>query len=359
MSPHLDVPSTASSFNSSSSNEALKGGAVQTQMATYFSSITPANGANIKRQLLPGIYVPTVAFFQANEDVDLETTARHAVRLAEAGVTGITVQGSNGEAVHLSPKERALITLTTREALDNASFKHVPVMVGCGAQSTRETIELCQDAYRAGGDCALVLPPSYYSSLYGKEDVLQYFRDVADESPIPILIYNYPPAASGRDLSSDEIIELAKHPNIVGCKLTCGNTGKLNRIAAATQAASFSNLGSGFLCMGGSADFLLQTLIGGGSGIIAGLANISPKALVHLYDLVERERFTESRKIQAIVARGDWTAIQGGLVGTKSALNSFFGYGGFPRRPLPRPSKEEKLRWKEGFTELMKLENVL
>lgn len=317
-----------------------------------------SNGAN-RRQLLPGIYVPTVAFFQANEDLDLETTARHAVRLAEAGVTGITVQGSNGEAVHLSPKERSLVTLATREALDSASFKHVPVMVGCAAQSTRDTIELCQDAHGAGGDCALILPPSYYNSLYGREDVLQYFRDVADESPIPILIYNYPPAASGRDLSSDDIIELAKHHNIVGCKLTCGNTGKLNRIAAATQAASFSDLGSGFLCMGGSADFLTQTLVGGGSGIIAGLGNISPKTLVHLYDLAEHGRITEARQVQVIVARGDWTAIQGGVVGTKSALNSYFGYGGFSRRPLPRPSKEEKQQWRDGFIELMKLENVL
>ena len=359
MSPNLDIPSSATSFTSASSNEVARGGAVLSQIPSYRSSISTGDRAAPSRQLLPGIYVPTVAFFQANEDLDLDTAARHAVRLAEAGITGLTVQGSNGEAVHLSPKERNSVTLATRLALDNAGFKHVTVMVGCAAQSTRETIELCQDAHRAGGDAALILPPSYYNSLYGKEDVLQYFRDVADESPIPVLIYNYPPAASGRDLSSDDIIALAKHPNIVGCKLTCGNTGKLNRIAAATRAACFSNSGSGFLCMGGSADFLLQTLVGGGSGIIAGLGNISPKALVHLYDLIERERLTEARRVQAVVARGDWTAIQGGVVGTKSALNTYFGYGGVSRRPLPRPSKEDKQRWKDGFTELMKLENAL
>lgn len=313
----------------------------------------------VKRQLLPGIWVPTPAFFKANEDLDLDTTAQHAVHLAEAGVAGITVQGSNGEAVHLSPKERTLVTLATRQALDAANYHHIPVMVGCAAQSTRETIEYCQDAHRAGGDCTLILPPSYFNALYGKADVLQFFRDVADESPIPVLIYNYPPAAGGRDLTSDEIIELAKHPNIVGCKLTCGNTGKLNRVAAATQAACFSDLGSGFLCMGGSADFELQTLVGGGSGIIAGLGNVSPKALVQLYEYVEQGRMAEARQLQAIVARGDWVAIQGGIVGTKSCMNSYLGYGGFCRRPLPRPSKEEKQRWKDGFAELMKLENML
>src|SRR5262249_37249960 len=154
----------------------------------------------------------------------------------------------------------------------------------------------------------------------------------ASASPIPILIYNYPGAVSGLDLSSDVIIELAKHPNIVGCKLTCGNTGKLNRIAAATRAATPSEPGSGFMCMAGSADFTLQTLIGGGSGIIGGLGNIAPKACVKLIRLFESGNLKEARRIQAIVARGDWAAIQGGIVGTKSALVAFFGYGGYARK---------------------------
>lgn len=324
------------------------------------SSSVDSHDVGIRRHLLPGVYVPTVCFFDPDtEDLDLETIAKHAVRLAEAGVQGVTTQGSNGEAVHMSHKERDLVTSTTRKALDDAGYGDMPVIVGCGSQSTRETVELCQEAHAAGGDCALVLPPSYYSGLHAKDTVMNFFRDVAGASPIPILIYNYPPAASGIDLSSDAIIELSRHPNIVGCKLTCGNTGKLNRIAAATRAATPSEPGSGFMCMGGSADFMLQTMIAGGSGVIGGFANIAPKACVKLVELIESGNMKEARKLQAVIARGDWAAIQGGVVGTKSALQSHFCYGGYSRKPLPRPNKEEAARWRDAFDEIVKLEQSL
>jgi 4-hydroxy-2-oxoglutarate aldolase len=313
--------------------------------------------STMARSLVPGVYVPTVTFFHPDsEELDLETIASHAIRLAKCGVQGITTQGSNGEAVHMSREERILVTLTTRKALDDASFGYMPIIVGCGAQSTREAIQLCEDAHRAGGDFALILPPSYYRGLHAKSTVMEFFRDVATASPVPIVIYNYPPAAGGIDLTSDDIIELSKHRNIVGCKLTCGNTGKLNRIAAATRAANVYETGSGFMCMGGSADFLLQTLVGGGSGIIGGFANIAPKACVKLVELFEEGNLKEARKLQAVVARGDWAAIQGGIIGTKSALQSHYGYGGFARKPLPRPDKEEAARWRQAFEEVVTLE---
>lgn len=312
-----------------------------------------------KRLLRPGVYVPTVAFFDAHsEDLDLQTVATHAIRLAQAGVAGIITQGSNGEAIHLTHEERWLITEATRKALDGAGFARLPIIVGCGQQSTRETIELCQEAQAAGGDYALVLPPSYYRASYSPTSLLNYFRDVATASPISILVYNYPAAVAGIDLDSDTVIELAKHPNIVGCKLTCGNTGKLNRIAASTHAATPGNP-SGFMCMGGSADFTLQTLIGGGSGIITGLGNVTPKVCVQLFDLYGRGKVAEAQKLQAVVARGDWAAISGGIVGTKSALQSYFGYGGYARKPLPKPSKAEVAKLAEQFREVVEVEKRL
>ncbi len=326
----------------------------------FETSSVESGDVDVRRALVPGIYVPTVAFFDpVTDNVDVQTIASHAVRLAKAGVAGITTQGSNGEAVHLSHKERNLVTSTTRKALDDAGFGYMPIIVGCGVQSTRECIELCEEAAAAGGDYALVLPPAYYQGLFSKDTVKDFFRDVATASPIPILVYNYPGAVSGMDLNSDTIIELAQHPNIVGCKLTCGNIGKLNRIAAATRAATMSDPGSGYMCMGGSVDFTLQTLVGGGSGIIGGMANIAPKACVKLVELFEAGHINEARKLQAIVARGDWAAIQGGIIGTKAGLLAHFGYGGYARKPLPRPSKEEVLKWRAAFEEVVKLENSL
>lgn len=361
MSPHHDAPSPASSFTHRSGfHQAVQSIYTMNHYNDFETSSVESADVGIRRSLVPGIYVPTVAFFDPSTDnVDVETIANHAVRLAKAGVAGITTQGSNGEAVHLSHKERNLITNTTRKALDDAGFGYMPVIVGCGAQSTRESIELCEEAASAGGDYALVLPPGYYQGLFSKETVKDFFRDVATASPIPILIYNYPGAVSGLDLNSDTIIELAQHPNIVGCKLTCGNTGKLNRIASATRAATVSDPGSGFMCMGGSVDFTLQTLIGGGSGIIGGMANIAPKCCVRLTELFESGKLAEARKLQAVVARGDWAAIQGGIIGTKAGLMSHFGYGGYARKPLPRPTKDEIRTWRDAFNELVEVENSL
>jgi 4-hydroxy-2-oxoglutarate aldolase len=317
------------------------------------------NGHRVSRTLKPGINVPIVTIFKENEDVDVDAIAKHAVRLAKAGLASITCQGSNGEAVHLTREERILVTSTVRKAIDEAGFSEMPIVVGCAAQSVRETIEFCRDAYQAGGDYALVLPPSYYKTAYKPENFVEYFQDVADKSPVPIIIYNYPGAVAGVDLSSDTIIKLAKHPNIRGCKLTCGNTGKLNRIAHAVKAATPSDAGSGWMCMGGSADFTLQTLIAGGSGIITGLGNVVPKACVKVFDLYAEGKVEEAQKMQAIVARGDWGVIAGGITGTKVALESYFGYGGYARRPLPKPSTEEIAKYEEMLKEVVELEKSL
>ncbi|KAL9599696.1 MAG: hypothetical protein Q9219_003684 [cf. Caloplaca sp. 3 TL-2023] len=312
------------------------------------------------RLLRPGVYVPTVTFFHEDtEDLDLETISKHAVRLAQAGVAGLTTQGSNGEAVHLTHQERKLVTRATRNALNNSGYQYLPIIVGCGSQSTRETIELCREAMTSGGDFALVLPPSYYKAMYKPESLVEFFEEVADSSPIPILIYNYPGAVAGIDIDSDVITQLAKHPNILGCKLTCGNTGKLGRIASAVNAVTPSDDGSGFMCMGGSADFTLQTLVVGGSGVVCGLGNISPKACVKITELYKAGKMVEAKKLQAVVARGDWAAISGGIVGTKSALQTFYGYGGFARKPLPRPNDKEAAKYASGFQELVELEKTL
>ncbi|KAL2266196.1 hypothetical protein VTJ83DRAFT_5548 [Remersonia thermophila] len=347
-----------------------------TSESSDFHPTTRRRPDGIQRPLIAGVYVPTLCFFEeGTEDLDVETIARHAVRLARAGVAGIATQGSNGEAVHLSHSERRLVTSTTRRALDAAGFAHMPVIVGCGAQSTRETVQLCRDAWESGGDYALVLPPSYYASLFAPqmETVVKYFTEVADASPIPIIIYNFPGAAGGLDLSSDVIIKLSQHPNIVGVKLTCGNTGKLNRIASATRgskptaaappssnaAAPAAQAAPSFLVLAGSADFTVQSMVAGGHGILAGLANIAPRACVKTVELCQAGRLAEAQALQEVVARGDWTAIQGGVVGSKSGMQGWMGYGGYARSPLPRPTPEQAKQWKEGFRELVLLEKTL
>ncbi|KAI1170770.1 mitochondrial putative 4-hydroxy-2-oxoglutarate aldolase [Nemania sp. FL0916] len=353
MAPLIDVPSPVVGF------------AADGDTLSISSATSPAL-RDASRSLIPGVYVPTPCFFDTEtEDIDTDSIAHHVVRLARAGVTGIATQGSNGEAVHLTHSERQLVTATTRSALDGAGFSHIPVIVGCAAQSVRETIELCRGAAEAGGDYALVLPPSYYATLFApaSETIIEYFTRVATDSPIPIIIYNFPGAVNGMDLSSDVILTLAEHPRIVGVKLTCGNTGKLNRIASAVRSAAAKTNSDPerpeFLVLAGSADFTIQSLIGGGHGILAGLANLAPKACIRTVDLYREGKVAEAQRTQEVVSQGDWVAIQGGVIGVKSGLQSWLGYGGFARSPLPRPTSDQAKRWKEGYRELMTLEKTL
>ncbi|KAL1864525.1 hypothetical protein VTK73DRAFT_5802 [Phialemonium thermophilum] len=375
MSPHNDAPSPAGSFTAGFNripfrSAALRLGSVSHEdsspslSSSYDSSSLEVSAFHIHRPLLPGVYVPTVCFFDpTTEDVDTVTIARHAVRLARAGVTGIATQGSNGEAVHLTHAERQLVTSTTRKALNEAGFSHIPVIVGCGCQSTRETIQYCREAWEAGGDYALVLPPSYYSTLFApsSETIVAYFAAIADASPIPIIIYNFPGGAGGLDLSSDVILKLAEHPNIVGVKLTCGNTGKLNRVASGVKRMSKNQDPSrpDFLVLAGSADFTIPSLIAGGHGILAGLANIAPKACVKTVKLFREGQLVEAQKLQEVLSDGDWTAIQSGVVGVKAGMNAWMGYGGYARSPLPRPSVEQERALEEGFRSLVMLEKSL
>lgn len=335
-----------------------------------------ANGSHQSRKkvhpLVPGVYVPTPAFFKDDQDeaVDLDSVARHAVRLARAGVTGIAVQGSNGEAVHLLDYERDHITRTTRAALDEAGFTEMPLIVGCAAQSTRQTIELCKQAALHGGDAALVLPPAYYQGLFDAETVHRFFLDVADASPIPVVIYNYPAAVSGLDLSSDALVRLGRaHRNIVGAKFTCGNTGKLTRVAAEFTGApvpgaradeAYADAYPDFLCFAGSGDFLTPAMAGGASGVIPGIANVAPATVAALYrSLAKGPGQGGDQRLQRVLARGDWAAIKSGAVGVKVGLQEYFGYGGWARKPLPRPEGEARREIVEGFRELVELERSL
>lgn len=308
-----------------------------------------------RRTLGRGIYVPTVAFFDPETDeLDLKTVSKHAVRLAQAGVAGLAVQGSNGEAVHLTYEERAIVTKTTRAALDAAGFQSMPIIVGCGAQSTVEALSFCKQAGASGGDYALVLPPSYYAGLFSDSTVLEFFTSIADASPVPIIIYNYPGATGGLDLNSDVISTLSKHKNIVGCKFTCGNTGKLGRVAASARAT-----GEDFQCFAGSADFTVSSLANGGAGVIGGLGNISPRANVRLFELAEAGKTAEATALQEVIANGDWVAIQTGVVGVKAALQEYFGYGGWARKPLPRPDAAKVAKIAEGMKAMMDVEKSL
>ncbi|KAM6486706.1 hypothetical protein HDV62DRAFT_227188 [Trichoderma sp. SZMC 28011] len=307
-----------------------------------------------------GIYAPTMTFFDpVTEDLDIPTIKKHAERLAKAGLAGLVIMGSNGEAVHCTREEKIAVVKASREALDAAGFQSTPVLFGATEGSVRGTIELCKLAAGAGAEAALILPPSYYRAQTDEESIYNYFIAVADESPIPIILYNYPGAVSGIDMDSDLLIKLAQHKNIVGTKFTCGNTGKLTRVALGTNAKTPFQEGSGYMAFGGMCDFTLQTLVSGGSGIIAGGANVMPKLCVKVWNSYAEGNKEEAERLQKILSRGDWPLTKAAIAGTKQAIQSFYGYGGYPRRPLKRLEQARVTAIEEGIKEAMEVEKSL
>ncbi|OJJ51667.1 hypothetical protein ASPZODRAFT_127780 [Penicilliopsis zonata CBS 506.65] len=320
--------------------------------------------------LRPGAYAPTMTFFTESEELDIPTIRKHAVRLAKAGLVGLVTMGSNGEAVHLTRAERQTVTRETRAALDEAGFTAVPVIVGSSEQSIRGTIELCRESAAAGGEYALVVPPSYYRYATGNDETLyEYFTAVADGSPIPLILYNYPGAVAGIDMDSDLIIRISQHPNIVGTKFTCANTGKLTRVARALNAvtpvsplaptSSSDTSTSGYVAFGGIADFTLQTLVSGGSAILAGGANVLPRLCVQIFTLWSEGKIAEAIEAQKLLSQADWVLTKAAIPGTKSAIHSYYGYGGFPRRPLGRLTEEQVKAVASGIEKAMEVERSL
>ncbi|KAI7150552.1 hypothetical protein KC352_g28812 [Hortaea werneckii] len=103
----------------------------------------------------------------------------------------------------------------------------------------------------------------------------------------------------------------------------------------------------------------MQTAISGGSGIIAGGANVMPKLCVKVWNLCQQGKYDEAAELQKVLSKGDWVLTKAAIAGTKAAIEMEFGYGGYPRRPLLRLTEEQRKHIKEGISEAMKIEHGL
>ncbi|CAH0028428.1 unnamed protein product [Clonostachys rhizophaga] len=314
--------------------------------------------------LVPGIYAPTQVFYSDGKDETLDQAVikQHATRLAKAGVVGIVTNGSNGEAVYLSPEERLQVTKSTREALDGSGYAHLPIIVGASDQSVQGTLRLCRDAATAGGDAVLVMVPSFFKWAMTTQTIEEYFIAVADQSPLPVVIYNYPGAVAGIDLDSDLLIRLSQHANIIGTKFTCGSVGKLARVTEATETATQAlqpESDGSYFAFAGVADFISSSLEVGASGAIVGAANVFPRACVNVYNLAAQGKRKEAMEAQQKLAKADWELTKRAIPGFKAILDHWFGYGGIPRAPMPTLSQEESQKLFQDISWMMDIESGL
>ena len=233
--------------------------------------------ASKTKQLPQGVFTPVISLYQptARQEIDLEASYKYFQYLLRGGCHGLVLQGSTAEAALLAPSERQDLLKTARSAALDLGLQNYPLVAGISSQSTNESILLAEDAAGAGADFGLLLPPSYWAKTVTKDVLVDFYREVADLSPIPIVIYNFPGVTAGVDLSSDIISELAQHPNIVGVKLTCANCGKVTRLTEEYSHSQFS-------VYAGQSDWLVPCLSAKGAGCVTGIGNVFPKSVCKL-----------------------------------------------------------------------------
>lgn len=170
------------------------------------------------------------------------------------------------------------------------------------------------------------------------------------------MIYNFPGVTAGIDLTSDVLIALGAHPNIVGAKLSCGNVGKLQRVVSSPTLSR-----SSFACFPGKADVFLPSLLSGSAGLIGALVNVAPKAHVRLLKLWKEGKLEEAVKLQALLGQADWELGKlGSVAGIKAVVSRHFGYGErFVRGPLRAVEVEVGAKEAVALEELVRLEKTL
>ncbi|MGB9235797.1 MAG: dihydrodipicolinate synthase family protein, partial [Terriglobales bacterium] len=180
--------------------------------------------------LLHGIFPPITTPFYPDGQVYYKKLESNVERYSRTPVAGIVVQGSTGEAILLSDQERRDVF----KAAMAAAAPHKVMIAGTGIESAIETLRLTEYAAALGYDAAMVRTPHYYKKQMHPANLLAFYRTVADRSPLPIVIYNFP-QATGYDIPAEVVIELANHPNIAAIKESSGNLDKVKAMVDGTR----------------------------------------------------------------------------------------------------------------------------
>jgi 4-hydroxy-tetrahydrodipicolinate synthase len=239
-----------------------------------------------------GIGVALLTLFDRAGGVDAAATADHAARLVEAGVQGIVVAGSTGEASALDPGERSDLLAAVRSAVGG----RVPVLAGTGAPSARQAVALSERAAGDGADALLVLSPP------GTDDPRPYYDAVAEAVEVPVLAYHFP-TVSAPGIPVDVLCDLP----VSGVKDSTGDPARL--------AVEIDEVGEGVYT--GSAALLLQARAMGASGGILALANVDPDGC--------RLAWEGDGACQRALVNGHRAGALAGIAGLKRALAGLHG----------------------------------
>ena len=283
---------------------------------------------------LNGIFPPIPTPF-VDGHVAYDELAFNIEKWSKTGLKGLVAMGSNGEYVYLSAEEKRKFV----EKVVALTPDHMLVIAGTGCESTRETIELTRDCAASGAHAALVVTPHYYGGRMNEAALLAYFTAVADQSPIPILLYNVP-KFTHVNLTCRLVAQLSRHPNIAGIKDSTGNVIQLGEFLNHVEAE--------FSLMVGTAGALFGALALGCVGGVLALANVAPQNCVKIHALVKEGNFEAAKQLQIkMIPVNQAVTATYGVPGLKAAMDMLGYFGGDPRPPLLPASEKEKSEIRE------------
>jgi 4-hydroxy-2-oxoglutarate aldolase len=269
-----------------------------------------------------GVLTPITTPFTGEDEVDAGALRRNVARWVATPLHGIVVLGSNGEAPQLEDDEADRVIGVVRESVPASKW----LLAGTGRESTKATIAATRRAAALGADAALVRTPSFFKPQLTSAVFVRHYTEVADASPIPILLYNVT-MFTGVSLPVDAVETLATHPNIVGMKESGSDIGQIAELVVRTP--------DDFTVLGGSATMLLFSLSAGCDGAIVALAMLVPELCVELWTLVREGKFQEAHALQRrLMPLARSIGGQHGVPGVKAALDAIGYEGGYPRPPL-------------------------
>jgi len=278
---------------------------------------------------ISGIFPALTTPFEKG-DLSVSQLKSNIEKFERIDLSGYLVLGSTGESVLMNDRER----ITAVETVRASASEGKTIVAGTGMQSTRATIEFTNLAADAGADYALVVTPFYFKRQMTAQNLEYYYREVAEGSMIPILMYNVP-KFTGLDLPLKAILSVADHPNIVGLKDSSGNIALVSELIKACPAD--------FLILQGTGSVLFASLMLGAQGGILALSNVAPAETVKIFEMVKAGEMEKAREIQMrLITLNEMIVNTYGVPGIKCALDMVGYFGGHPRPPLQPVDQEIK-----------------
>lgn len=256
---------------------------------------------------MEGILTPLVTPLRATGELDTAGLNRLIDHVLAGGVHGLFLLGTTGEGPALGAKlrEEAL------RASASAIAKRVPFVVGTTSPSLAESLELAEASAKAGAVATVYAGPLY--APVSQAALAAHVGRFADQCPLPVYLYNMP-SHTHLFFSVEIVVELAKHPNIIGLKDSSADLMYFQRLCRALPAE--------FPLYMGPEELLLPALLAGAAGGVNGGSNLFPHLYSGLYNAFCAGNLEEARRLQGVILRVSETVYtRGYLAGLKTALN--------------------------------------